>query len=470
MITIEAFDPSCEAPVLEHGENVFHAALAGGAARYHVHNPAAQDYDLVYKKNMECLRPILPPYAGEIIPDFKNYDENDASLLDLDTLTFFDRWVAVNANEYSIAIAKVLLQFTDREVYFLDPRAAWFLAPHERLHIGAMPQQMQGTGMLVGALGVGFIMGVTVDSSSKLSDIFIFHSLFFRQHMFWGKDVSRVKYIALPFGTTLGGIGMLLSVGVHAGVYVRSLGMEPASKSDTFGRFHVDALGKYYKMDFRRADSTEENTIEVKSFGSLTTMKAYNDIGNIITDDILQDKFRADLAEYEEAVLGGHNVLGVLIRGTDYHTSGLNADGSSRRQVSAAQMLPTIKAWMEKFGYDRVFLATEDKDILNEVRAALGSAVIAVAQERHSVNEFEQGELIKDLEKKIYAAEEYEDRVMETTVNYFYALHILSNCRAFLCSGNNNGYDTVMTMNNGRFERSFRFGFNDAGEMIMPNA
>ena len=70
---------------------------------------------------------------------------------------------------------------------------------------------------------------------------------------------------------------------------------------------------------------------------------------------------------------------------------------------------------------------------------------------------FGKGQIINELEKQIYTEKEYDDRVIDTTINYYYALHLLSRCDAFMCSGQNNGWDTVNAMNGGKFERKYKF-------------
>ena len=60
------------------------------------------------------------------------------------------------------------------------------------------------------------------------------------------------------------------------------------------------------------------------------------------------------------------------------------------------------------------------------MREAFPGRVITVAQERHSTAEFAPGQTISDLERRTYDQDEYDDRVTDTTVNYFYALYVLS--------------------------------------------
>lgn len=125
--------------------------------------------------------------------------------------------------------------------------------------------------------------------------------------------------------------------------------------------------------------------------------------------------------------------------------------------ATVPQMVPTIQEWMEADGYDRIFLATEDKDILKQMRDEFGKKVIVVAQERHSVSEFKPGQVISEFEKETFSPDEYDEKVEDTTINYFYALYLLSRCDSFMCSGQCNGWDVVNDFNGGQFQRCFKF-------------
>ena len=61
--------------------------------------------------------------------------------------------------------------------------------------------------------------------------------------------------------------------------------------------------------------------------------------------------------------------------------------------------------------------------------------------------------LIYEYEQKTNQGQAYIDALEDTTVNYFYALYILSKCDAFLCSGQCNGWDTVRSLKEGKFAR-----------------
>ena len=213
-------------------------------------------------------------------------------------------------------------------------------------------------------------------------------------------------------------------------------------------------LDKYFSLGLIAEDADDENTLAVESYLIFVKTKCIYGIESAMDTGILSESFKKDLEEYREALFEGKKVLGILIRGTDYISSGMFGD---RLMATVPQMLPTIHQWMSEDHYDRIFLATEDQDILNQMRAEFGRKVIAVAQERYSVSDFKKGQIISDLEKELYSKEEYDNRIEDTTVNYFYALYLLSCCNSFMCSGQCSGWDIVNDFNGGKFLRSFKF-------------
>lgn len=459
MFSIETYNPEKKAKTLTHSANVFHEALADGGDYYHVSGPMG-DYDISYKMNMDWYAKLLPPYVGKVLPDFLTYDEYDTESIDLITFKDYGQMMCMQANEYSIAIARIALRETQMKVYFMDPRAAWFLDPSDRLFIGQKPTEQKLTLLLVGAMGNSFAKsGTDLATTPPMSDIFIFLSLFWLQDILDGRKMKDIKYLEFPYGQSAVGIGGLLLKTKETFALVNSLGWDIVFHGDTIGKFRVEDLAKYYQLDFRRPDSTPENTVACSYAGRINVIRRSFEISVTLDDSVLQDGFRKELEEYEEAILSGHRTLGVLMRGTDYISSGIGK--TIRRQATVEEMIPVVQAWLEMDGYDRIFLATEDKDILSKMRETFGSRVIAVAQERHSVSEFEQGQIINQLEKQLYSEEEYNDRVIENTINYFYALHILSKCQSFLCSGWNNGWDTVCAMNGGKFQRVEKMSFGE---------
>lgn len=455
MFSIEEVNNEVKCKTLEHSANIFHEALSDGERYYHVHNPAGQDYDIQYKGNTEWFRDKLPSYVGKILPEYIEYDENDKELIDIDFLNASSQYVCVKLTEYSIALVRVILKYTEKNVYCMDPRILWFIESSDRLHIGQMPEVDKDTMFFVGALGKGFVKGDPIDEySNKKSDLMMFNCAFYMQALFSGKKKSQVKYMEFPVGKSVMGLGgILISTSCYK-EFAKQLGLDVVYNNDRIGKFKVDDLGAYFNMDFKKIDSTEANTVTPENSASLYTTWRYYNIPGKINRDMLREKFYNELEEYAEAIIGERKTLGLLIRGTDYKSSGLSG---SRQQATVDDMVPMIKEWMQQYGYERIVLATEDQDILNQMRSIFGNDVVAIAQERHTVSEFHKGQIINELEKELYSDEEYDSRIIETNINYFYALFLLSKCSGFMSSGQNNGWDTVNALKDGAFENVYKF-------------
>ena len=97
------------------------------------------------------------------------------------------------------------------------------------------------------------------------------------------------------------------------------------------------------------------------------------------------------------------------------------------------------------------------------MREEFGKQIVAVAQERIGVSDLKEGQVISEYEKEKSSGEEYESSLEDSTVNYFYALYLLSRCNAFICSGQCNGWDVVMNFNEGTFEREYKFSVGIKG-------
>ena len=83
--------------------------------------------------------------------------------------------------------------------------------------------------------------------------------------------------------------------------------------------------------------------------------------------------------------------------------------------------------------------------------------VIAISQERHRVSDFTDVKLISELEKKEDSGAEYEAKLEDNTVNYFYALYLLSKCKSFMVSGQCHGWTVVNSFNKDKFLRKYKF-------------
>ena len=115
------------------------------------------------------------------------------------------------------------------------------------------------------------------------------------------------------------------------------------------------------------------------------------------------------------------DMLGALIRGTDYITTKMTGE---RKMATVDDMLPMLREWMEKDGYDAIFLATEDQDILDRMVKEFPGKIRVISQERRRVSDFKNTVTIAGIEKEEGAEKDYDAILEDDTVNYFYALYM----------------------------------------------
>ena len=454
MFELRAFDQKISCDLLSLDDNLFHTAIKGGKKRYHVNNPKGEDFDILYLDNNDDIeKPEVYPaiMKSPFIPKYQNYNETDQSTLYLDYLKGMKYLEYEELNEYSIALTKVVLSFTEMDVYCTDPRILWFIPENTRLHVESeLPQLPEEVTIYVqkefknGLEGLGF---------NRLNATYAFHNVFFFQWLLNGRKLSQFKYATVDMGQG-GGIGANLAFGRRFERLFLYFGLKLINRKERYGKFRTEMVDNYFSLGLIAEDATDENTLEVTEKFILLKTKAAFATSGIMDVSILSNSFRKEMDEYYKALFHDKKVLGILIRGTDFFTAGVTGD---RKMATVPQMLPTIHQWMDEDQYDSIFLATEDKDILEQMKTAFGKKVIAVAQERHSVSELKKDQILSDLEKNIYSEEEYDKMIEDTTVNYFYALYMLSRCDSFLCSGKCNGWDIVNEFNKGKFLRSYKF-------------
>ena len=434
------------APALPHGENIFHAALNDGGKYFHVEG---QNYDIAYTKNNDLV-PENYRHAKkgiEIYPAYLNYDENAVATLDLSILKDNRAIFFHVLNEYSVVIARLALKHTDAEIYFINPLAQNFFAENPRLHIVEnFPESNENETLQIVD---GFVSGYFEGNFQKLSALPAFHSIFFKQSL-TNLNLADIKYLELSIAKNVG-VGGILSYYTQAKEIVQREGWKIYLKENCT-RYPQEMLQKYFKLDSKPQDSTPENTIYLPDVTNLNLTYHASKFKFEIDENILTDDFRAEMNDYAAAVLGNKKVLGVLIRGTDYIVSKM---GGVRQQATVEDMLPTIRQWIQEDGYDLIFLATEDQDILEKMKKEFGAMIRVVSQVRHSVRDFENMKLLSELETK----EQVDNAglVEDNTVNYFYALYLLSKCESFMVSGQCHGWNVVNSFNHGKFKRSYKF-------------
>ena len=437
-----------ECPTLYHGMEVFQNARLCGAKRIHVLNHDGEDYDLLYVKNSDCLPDFIKNRwkNQSCYPDYLSYSTTQRSSLYLDFFRVFQTVCLQTANEYTIALADVILRYTDLALYSLDKRIYWFFG--DRIPIVKEGEIHRGKDVLI-------VGDISTDRNFDVSFHYIgpvnaFHNVFFLQ----GQGVTSLdKYSYAELVIDEGaGIGSVLNNLYRFKKALSQIGLVPVVRGEKIGHFNVSFLEKYFNLHLKEPSAEDENTVFFPEMSSLSATMFLDWIKPEQNLSMLRSSFLSELTEYADAVFGQKRFLGVLIRGTDYLI--VHKDGP-RKMASANEIIPMIHEWISTYCYDGIFLATEDIDILSRIRQEFGSLVKVIAQERHSVNELYGHKLLSELEKD--NASDYDQSVAESTINYFYALYMLSRCAAFICSGPCNGYDLATGFNEGKYERTYLF-------------
>ena len=321
MLEIYETIPTVNYRELVHGPGVFHEALAhvlAGERRFTVVDKRGTAlYDLVYTNNqawaeasehyvhMNLFReaPLFPPYL--------EYDEGDASRLCLDVLDDYEAVWFERVSEYSVVLARILLEHTHKTVYVADERFSWFVEEHERLvQAGEAP---------AGALPVfgDFVPSAFDGDFSRFDAMVLFHHVFFFQWL-TPLDLANVKYVEFLVPKTEGLGSILLAYGRGQAFFGRR-GMQVTIRPGCT-RYDDALLERYVRIPRTPEDADDTNTIRIVNYYAVMYVKMLRRKGDLDLS-VLQPRFLDELKTYGDTVMGERRMLGVLLRGSDYVAS-----------------------------------------------------------------------------------------------------------------------------------------------------
>ena len=449
MLQIKEYDNNHNYRNLVNEPQIFHEALQyvlKGEKRFHVQNEGGQDFDLVYIDNdiqakNDASFPDSDFYREEMIfPPYYSYNENDLDKINLYLLDGFAEIFFEDTNEYTIAIAMLVLKNTSMTVRFKDINVLLFPWLKSQVTIGEKPLSEK-------AIYVQKNFYANIVSIDRFSSLGLFHSLFIFQ---WLTDlpIKQIKYLELSIRKTEG-IGSILSSYNKAKQALKrhniKVFLEPGCT-----RYRQSTLSKYFSVEEEPEDMNANNTIYVKSFNCfvLTSFMDRHEANIDLTT--LNPVFVEQMQEYADEVIGKKKILGVLLRGTDVVLA--NYVGAFR-PASIEDCIRIINERLTQYNYDKIFLATEDAYYLECMRAAFPEKIIAIAQERHNKEEFKQVKYISELEKLKSSDESYYNRIEDNLVNYIYAMFMLSRSESLLANCMCNGVNMTTAFNEGKFVR-----------------
>lgn len=434
---------------LANNENMFHNALEyvlKGEKRFHVEYDTPFVFDLIYQDNDEIAKsdhnfPDSDFFKSEIIiPPYYKYDENDLDKINMEIFDGFDEVFFEQANEYSIVIAKLILDHTNLKVTFSDFNINLIPWLKDRINSNNKP-------LTDNYIYVQRDFYPVYDQADRFCTLELFHSLFILQ---WISDLPRkdLKYVSFAIRKTEG-IGSILSTFSKVSAALSKHGIKAYIEPSTT-RFSDDLLSKYFMIGDAPEDSNINNTGYVSCFNTMALNYFIQGNEADISLDILKPEFIKEMKEYTDQVIGDKKVLGVLLRGTDIVIA--NYVGAYR-PVEIEDSIKYIEKRVNEDNYDKIFVATEDRYYLEKMVSAFPGKIIAVSQERHEVKDFKDVKYISDLEKKMHKGDAYKASVEDTTVNYFYAMYLLSRCESFISNCMCNGVNIVRSFNQNKFNK-----------------
>ena len=452
MLKVEKVNTGKNFRILEHEDEVFHKALQYvllGERNFHVKRDGEYLYDLNYVEN-QVFAEQSPAYVHSpvydympLYPPYLTYDEKDVEKICFEQVEQASSIWFEKVSEYSVVIAKLLLQETAIKVYFADPRIRWFIED-ERVEIAeedSCPEAMK--------IYHDFVPSAFDSNFKRMDAMVLFHHLFMLQWLTPLK-LSDIKYVELTIPVSEGIGSMLLAYGRGKEFFEKRYGFTVTIKAGS-SRYDDDMLKKYFNLKYTPEDSNEKNTVYVINYFSIMYSKALRRRADI-DDSLFQEEFLADMKLYAGCSFKGRKVLGLLLRGSDYLSSQM---GGNSRPASMQTIMDRAKEWKEKYGYEKIFLATEDGDILDAMREAFPGDIMAVAQERYRVSDFtDELRTISDIDRARHPdREDYDSFTEDVMVNYFYAMYMLAQCDSFIYSCHCCGVSLARMFNGDRFER-----------------
>lgn len=447
MLTICDFDANNYYRYLECRPDIFHKAIyyvLRGEYRFHVGENAENGFDLVYADNdaytkQDSLFPDSDFYKSEIFfPPYHFYNENDIKKINLELFDGFEEIFFEEVNEYSIVIADIVNKHTKLKVSFKNEKYKLFPWIAEFASYSSAPTSENSI-----FVQHDFNSGYTL--RNRYCTIGLFHSLFLLQ---WISDLpfEQIKYISLAIRKTEG-IGSIM--GTWSCVYqaFKKKGIKTYIEPGSY-RFDQEFLNQYFIIGKVPEDASENNTAYAKCFNSFVLNQFVQTNVPRISLHLLVPEFLAHLQEYADSIIADKKVLGVLLRGSDYIVANF---AGSYHTPSIEICLDYIRKKFAEGSYEKIFVASEDSDYIDIMLNNFPGKVVVVAQERFKAKDVENVKYISEYEKKKYHGSDYDKAVIDNTINYFYAIYLLSRCESLISNCMCSGVAMARSFNGGKY-------------------
>lgn len=173
---------------------------------------------------------------------------------------------------------------------------------------------------------------------------------------------------------------------------------------------------------------------------------------------VFQDSVKEHLEKAEKEILGENRgrVLGVLARGTDYTTL---KPYNHPVQPTVEELTKKIRNYMEKYHCDRIYVATEDAQILQKLQENFGDKLLYNDQKR-----VENTETFLNYNKDFVG-----DSPQKNGLDYLTSIFILSRCTGLIAGRTSGTVGTVLLSEGFEFQYIFSKGRYGVDEEILSN-
>lgn len=140
----------------------------------------------------------------------------------------------------------------------------------------------------------------------------------------------------------------------------------------------------------------------------------------------------------------GIAVLGVLLRGTDFREEACRARGRSTWGASLQKMIAKCRFIMDLYGYEYIFLATEDLGYYEKMKEEFGDRCLSIDQKRVSCDYKKEHKWCTEL-LEVENGKEFGRR-------YLSIIYSLSKCRSLLTNIETGTAILAMSLNDSQYE------------------
>lgn len=385
------------------------------------------------------LEDLIAGIKRKDLSDYEARFRDDVQNLDFTLLDRYRKFVFLEVDEYSVAIAKLIREHRPgKKVVFADKRAKYFLTdgikylhfPHNAAKYMELTETWmrgEGNGTLLNRIRalIGWkILGelnrrrncclVKADrrnhpGEGRGSVVYnsqnVMYSLMWKkQQRHFGSKNADKKLVVLDYSCDNEGLGSIAKCAFAHFMWLTGGGYVPVMNLSKYPNQYLAAEGENMWEYFFEPVSpvsvdeayqsqnvivASENDISWCDFHINPYQRAY------MKSFADRDEFRRTIRINQETkqyiqgkmpkeIRKGERVLGVIARGTDFRNAAAVKTNKSWREnvVEIDRLIEVCRHYKEKYHYDYVYVATEDQEFFDKFKRCFGESLLSISQKR----------------------------------------------------------------------------------------